>query len=219
MKSNRKLEISLFETLTEKSLDLGIDLAELTVDQFLKNDFLKEIPFFSLYYKSIKTVQGIRDALFTMKIYKFVKEFERVKQNDKDDMLKKITFDQKEKIRVGYTLITVLDKINELDKTQLIVNIFAAYLKSEISISELTHLCSIVEKGFIDDLIIFSKVKKYSDIPLEIQANLASIGLMTPIIIDLKSNYGDSVIIKDDKNMLVYVANKLGIKMKKLVMK
>lgn len=221
MKKDNKLEISLFDTLTDNSLELGIDLTELTIDQFIRNDFLKEIPFFSIFYKSIKTVQGIRDALFAMKVYKFIKEFEDVKKKEKENFLEKITSDQKEKIKVGQTLIMILDKLDELDKTQFIVNTFAAYLKSEISKSELTQLCSIVEKAFIDDLLLFSKMEKYDDLPNEIQTNLSSLGLMTPIIMDLKSMYGDAVIIDEgnNKNMLVYVNNKMGMKMRKYILK
>ncbi|MBC9796807.1 hypothetical protein [Sinomicrobium weinanense] len=220
MSKNSNLEISLFETITDKSLNLGVDIAELTIDQFIENDLLKEIPFFSIFYKSIKTVQGIRDALFAMKVYKFIKEFEQIKPKDKEEFLEKITSDRKEKTKIGQTLIMILDKIDELDKTHFIANIFAAYLKTEISKSELTQFCSIIEKAFIDDLLLFSKMEKNDDLPKEIQANLSSLGLMTPIIMDIKSMYGDSVIIDDNnKNMLVYVISKMGMKMRKHILK
>jgi len=219
MKKSENLENSLFETLTDKSFELSGEVVELTVDQFIENDLLKEIPFFSIFYKSIKTVQGVRDALFAMKVYKFIKEFEKIKQSDKSKFLEKITSDRKERIKVGQTLIMILDKIDEIDKTQLIANLFAGYIKSDITKSEFTQLCSIVEKVFLDDLLLFSKMKKYDELSNEIQANLSSAGLMTPIIMDVRSMYGESVIIDDEnnKNMIVYVTSKLGKKMRKYI--
>jgi hypothetical protein len=219
MKKYENLENSLFETLTDKSLELSGEIVELTVDQFIENDLLKEIPFFSIFYKSIKTVSGVRDALFAMKVYKFLKEFEKIKQKEKSKFLEKITVNKNEKIKVGQTLIMILDKIDEIDKTQIIANLFAGYIKSDLTKSEFTQLCSIVEKSFLDDLKLFAKMKKYDDLSNEINANLASSGLMTPIIMDLKSMYGSSAIIEDEnnKNMIVYVTSKLGFKMRKYI--
>lgn len=217
MKNKQNLENSLFETLTDKSFELSGDLVELTVDQFIENDLLKEIPFFSIFFKSIKTVQGIRDALFTMKVYKFIKEFEEIKHREKSKFLDKITSDRKERIKVGQTLIMILDKIDEVDKTQIIANLFTAYIKSDLTKSEFIQLCSIVEKAFLENLLLFFKMKKYDDLSDEVQANLGSLGLMTPIIMDEKSMYGKSVIIdnENNRNHIVYVKSRLGIKMQK----
>jgi hypothetical protein len=219
MKENGKLENSLFETLTENSLELSGEMVELTIDQFIDNDILKEIPFFSVFYKSFKTIQGLREALFAMKIYKFIKEFEQIKLNEKEGFIEKITADKKERIKVGQTLIMILDKIDELEKTQMIAEIFTAYLKAEITKSEFCQLCSIIEKSFIDDLLTFLKMKKYDDISIEVQSNLSSLGLMIPIIQDLKSMYGESVIIENNRNMIVYVTSKMGMKIRKYINK
>ncbi|AXG71627.1 hypothetical protein KORDIASMS9_03884 [Kordia sp. SMS9] len=214
---NENLENSLFETLTDNTLDLGCDISELTIDQFIENDMLKDIPFFSLFYKSFKAIQGVRETLFIMKVYKFIKEFEKIKQNEKIQFNNKITSNKKERIKVGQTLIMILDKIEEVDKTQIIANLFSAYIRSEITKSEFTKLASIAEKVFIDELLLFSKMKDYDEIDLEVQANLSSVGLMFPIIMDTKSIYGDSVLIDEinNKNRIVYVISKLGLKMKK----
>ena len=220
MDKNEKLENSLFETLTDRSLELSGDIVELTIDQFIENDLLKDIPFFSIFYKSITTVKGIRDALFAMKVYKFIKEFEIIKQNERSKFLDKITTNRKERIKVGQTLMMILDKIDEVDKTQIIASLFAAYIKSNITKSEFTQLCSTVEKSFLDDLYLFLNMKKYDDLPHEIHANLSSVGLMTPIIMDVKSMYGNSVVLNEDnnKNILAYVVSNLGIKMRKHIM-
>ena len=215
MEENRNLENSLYETLTDNSAELSGEIIELTIDQFVDNDFLKEIPFFSIFYKSLKTVQGLSEALFAMKIYKFIKEFERVKQKDKEKILSKIASDREEKIKIGQTLIMIIDKITDLDKTQFISNLFAAYLKSKITKSEFIQLCSIIQNAFLDYLLLFNNMKSYNDLSYEIQSNLSSYGLMIPIVNDLKTMYGSSVIIEKNNYRIVYVVSKIGMKMKK----
>ncbi|AIM60332.1 hypothetical protein IX49_07265 [Cellulophaga lytica] len=215
MGKKENLEISLIETLTDDSLEFSGEIVELTIDQFIDNGLLKDIPFFSVFYKSLKTVQGIRDALFAMKIYKFIKEFNEIKNNEKNNFIVKISSNTKERIKVGQTLIMILEKIDELEKTQMIAKVFAAYLKEEINRSEFSQICSIIEKSFIDDLYSFVKMEKYDDISIEVQSSLSSLGLMIPIIQDLKSMYGESVIIENNRNMIVYVTSKIGIKIRK----
>ncbi|MCU4156586.1 hypothetical protein J1N10_11415 [Carboxylicivirga sp. A043] len=211
------LENSLLKTLTTNSLELSGDISELTIDQFLENGLLKEIPFFSVFYKGIKTITGIRDALFGMKVYKFICEFDQIKQSDKDLILTKLESNNKERTQVAQTIIMILDKLNELDKTQTIANLVAAYGNSEISKSELNQMCTIVEKAFIDNLKEFAEMKSYDDLSQDTQVNLSSLGLMIPIIQDLKSLYGESVIIEENRNTIVYVNSKLGMKMRKYI--
>nr|WP_319570391.1 hypothetical protein [uncultured Draconibacterium sp.] len=218
MKKDINIENSLIETLSGNSLEMIGEITELTIDQFIDNDFLKEIPFFSVFYKSFKTVQGIRESLFAMKVYKFLKEFEQIKKTDKDLFIDKISEDKKERIKVGQTLIMILDKIDELDKTQIIANIFVGYLKSELTKSELTQFCSIIEKAFIDDIISFSKMTGYNDLPKDVQVNLSALGLMAPIIQEANSIYGVSSILEiDNKYTIHYVNSKIGMKIRKYI--
>ena len=215
MEENKNLESSLFESLRDNATELAGEIGELTIDQFIDNDVLKEIPFFSLFYKSVKTIQGVRNALFAMKVYKFMREFGQIKQKDKDKFLGRVMASKKEKTKVGQVLIMILDKIDDLDKTQIIANIFAAYIKEDISISEFIHLSSIVQNAFLDYLLIFGKAQNYKDLDFEIQANLASIGIMIPVVMDIESIYGNSVNPQRNDNMIVYVASKVGQKIKK----
>ncbi len=215
MEDNKNIENSLIETLTDSSIELTGEISELTIDQFIENDLLKEIPFFSLFYKSFKTVKGLREALFAMKVYKFIKEFGQIKQKQKEKLVKRISLDKKEKIKIGQTLIMVLDKIDELDKTPIIANLFAAYIKEEITKSEFVQLCLITQNTFLDYLLLFDKMKKLDDISADVQNSLSTVGLMMPIVNDLKSMYGSSVIIENNDYLIVYVVSKLGMKMKK----
>lgn len=214
MEKKESLENSLFKDLTGNSIELTSELGELTIDQFIDNDLLKEIPFFSIFYKSIKTAKGIREAMFVMKVYKFMKEFNSIKEKEKDLFLQKISSDSKERTKIGQTLILILEKIDNLDKTSILANLFAAYMEQKISKSEFMHLCSIVQASFIDHLETFFKTQKINDIPQEIQSSLSSFGLMSPLIIDTQTMYGEEVLLEKNDYHLVYTLTNIGKKMR-----
>jgi hypothetical protein len=215
METNKSLENALFDTLTNNSIELTTEIGEITIDQFIDNDFLRDIPFFSLFYKSFKTISGLKEALFAMKVYKFLKEFEAIKLANKQKFTQKLSSDKKERTKIGQALIIILDKLDELSKTQMIAKLFGAYLKSELTQSEFIHLCSIVQLSYLDYLLEFCKAKKLLDISYEIQSYLSNYGLMLPIVMDTKSEYGSSVEIEENKYYITYVVTKIGSKMMK----
>lgn len=215
METNKNLENALLDALTDNSIELTTEIGELTIDQFIDNEFLRDIPFFSLFYKSFKTINGLKEALFAMKVYKFLKEFEAIKLDDKQNFAQKISSDKKERTKIGQTLIIILDKLDELSKTQMIAKLFGAYIKSELTQSEFIHLCSIVQVSYLDYLLEFCKAKKLSDINHEIQPYLSNYGLMLPIVMNIKSEYGSSVEIDENKYYITYVTTKIGSKMMK----
>ena len=215
METNKSLENALLDTLTDNSIELTTEIGELTIDQFIDNELLRDIPFFSLFYKSFKTISGLKEAIFAMKVYKFLKEFEAIKLDDKQNFTQKISSDKKERTKIGQTLIIILDKLDELSKTQMIAKLFGAYIKSELTQSEFIHLCSIVQISYLDYLLEFCKAKKLSDINQEIQPYLSNYGLMLPIVMDIKSEYGSSVEIEENKYYITYVVTKIGSKMMK----
>ena len=210
-----KLETSLFDTLVDNSVELGGEVGELTVDQFIDNEFLKEIPFFSIFYKTVKAVHGLREGLFAMKVYKFIKDLDGIKRENRNRFVVNILANHKEKIKVGTTLMMILDKLDELNKTQLLANIFVAYVRSEITVTEFCHMCSIVQWAFIDHLLQFGKMEKYSDLDVDTTSSLASVGLMMPFVNDIKSMYGSSVLIEENDYMINYVVSKIGGKFRK----
>lgn len=57
-------------------------------------------------------------------------------------------------------------------------------------------------------------MKNYEDLTNDIQADLNSLGSMSPLIIDTKSMFGDNVIIDKNDYHIVYIVTKIGSRLK-----
>jgi hypothetical protein len=76
---NDKLETSLVNSISSENLhDILVDTVGLTLDQFLVDGLLKDIPFFGLFYKIFKTTTNIRDAIFAKKLIKFLTQLKDI---------------------------------------------------------------------------------------------------------------------------------------------
>lgn len=221
MNNDKNIESSLIETLANQSIELSSDIAELSIDSFIDDEIIKEIPIFSFLYKGSKLIYGIRDALFAIKIYRFLKEFNSIQDIEKNKLILKVNKSKKEKIKIGQTLLMILDKIDDLNKTEIIANLFLAYIKTKINHSEFVHLSSIVQNCYLIYLKEFCLNTDFSKLDNEIQNILSSYGLMTPFIMDYKSIYGDSYIISDENNKQIinYSPSKIGYIMRKYAYK
>lgn len=215
MQTNENIESSLVSALGNDNLELTSEIGELTLDHFLDDEFLKEIPTFSILYKGLKTVNGIREAIFAMKIYKFLKDFKAVKETDTNSLIHKINQSTKEKIRVGQTLIMIIEKLDDLEKTKIVANLFLAYLKGYLTLQEFTHLCSISQNLYIEHLKELCFIKDMRKLKRDVESYLASAGLLTPFIMDYKSLYSEKVIIENNDYILLYNITPMGQKMRK----
>lgn len=57
-------------------------------------------------------------------------------------------------------------------------------------------------------------MKNYEDLTNDVQADLNSLGSMSPLIIDTKSMFGDNVIIDKNDYHIVYIVTKIGSRLK-----
>ena len=176
MKQNDNIEQSLLSTIKNDSLkDLGTDYSELALDSFLNEGILKDIPFFGTLYKGLKGVLGIRDALFANKIYKFLMQIKTIPIEERTKFIEEIETKKDEQIRVGQTLLLIIDKLDDLDKPIIIGNLFKATIKKQINYDEFLRLSSIVQRSFYVDLIKLNSSKYYGD---STRDHFVSIGLM-----------------------------------------
>ncbi len=215
MKQNENLETSLISALGSDSIELTTNLSELALDEFLDDGFLKNVPVFSILYGSFKAYKGIRDAIFAMKIYRFLKDFQKIKDENTNLLISSISRSETERLKVGQTLIMVLDRIDDLDKTQIIANLFMAYLKKHLTVQEFTHLSSITQNVFITHLQNFCTINDVRNLRPDVESYLSNSGLLLPFVSDFRSMYGDKVVIEKNDYLLLYNISPIGSKMRK----
>lgn len=136
---------------------------EIVLDSILDNELIKEIPVFGLLSKLYNTGLHIREKIFAKKIYNFLYELRNISDEKRKKIYKKIDKNDKYRSRVGDTLIMILDKLNEYEKSSIIGKLFKTYINEEITYSTFIRLTQIVESSFLDDLIDLKKYFKYSN--------------------------------------------------------
>jgi hypothetical protein len=101
-KQDQSLEIAIINEVTGDSLkDIAVDGAELSIDYFLADGVLKEIPFFGTLYKTFKATMSIRESLFAKKVFKFLVEIKDLPKEKKEMFIKKLEEQHQYRRKVG----------------------------------------------------------------------------------------------------------------------
>lgn len=212
---NNSLEFSFFQSLKNDGLELALEIGEFSLDQFLDDSLIKDIPFFSIFYKSYKTAINVREALFAMKVYKFLKDFNAIKIEQKISFIDKIDYNKRERNKIGQTLLMVIDRLDDYDKTQILANLFAAYLEGNVKNVELIYLCNIVQNAYLEHLNFFLRASNIKeDLSNDVQSSLSAIGLMIPFVANHTYIYSE-VELSEDRNSIAYHVSEIGRKFRK----
>jgi hypothetical protein len=134
-------------------LEASLENIEVFLDTFINEEVLKDIPILGTAVKLLRASDTIRDKLFAEKIYSFLHEIHKFSQSDIEKMRKKSADSPHESVKIGNTLLMVLDKVSDLDKPKLLGQLFIAYLDNVISVDDFRRLIHAVDVAFVDDLL------------------------------------------------------------------
>ncbi len=153
-KENPGIEVSLIDEVTGDNIkDITVDVLETSLDHFLEEDVIKEIPVFGTLYKAGKVVSGIRESIFAKKILKFLFEINKIPQEERIRFINKLEAEKKFRNKVGEKLIVIIEQLDDLDKPEIIGRLFKAAIKEQITYDDFLRLSSVVQKAYVPDLI------------------------------------------------------------------
>jgi hypothetical protein len=78
LRTQNNLTDSVSNEIVSTTIDLGIEYSELTLDDFLADGILKEIPIIKTIYSVGKLGLGIKERFFVKKILVFLKELHSI---------------------------------------------------------------------------------------------------------------------------------------------
>lgn len=139
-------------------LEVALDSAEVLIDQYIKNDVVKEIPVLGTALKVVKAAADIRDRMFAAKIGKFLSALDSVPDKQKDNLRAKLKSEPEEVNRVGEVILFTLDRLSDLNKPEIISKIFLAYVDGYLKGSDFRRIVETIDIAFIDDLNKFFSI-------------------------------------------------------------
>lgn len=121
-------------------------MSEVGLDSVLNDGVLKEIPFIGTIIGFVKTGLAVRDWLFLKKLYLFLCELEKVPQEVRNEMIYKLESDRSYERHVGEDLALILDRLDAVNKAQLIGRVFSVYCQGKIDSTMLQRLIFAIDK-------------------------------------------------------------------------
>lgn len=175
-KQKDSLESSVIKTVAIPNFtDVIGDLAELGLDSILEEGLAKELPFVGALVKLHSIGVGIRERLFLSKVFKFLIALRSIPQNEREHWYEKLDRDPKEQSRVGEAILLILDRLDDMEKPEIIGRLFKAYIQETIDFSTFQRLSTMVDRCHLPDL---KQAAPHGFVSQDVAANLATIGVM-----------------------------------------
>lgn len=173
-----KLTNELIKVLNEEpARDLFIEYGEKAIDGIFDNELIDEIPVLGTLTKGGKLIMSFRDRQLVSKLLVFLKQVEDIGEAERAEFFESLGSD-KEKIRTGERLFTLLDRIESEEKSKLVGQLFRKRILGKLSESYFVCMANAIEKTNILDLSILmhsaraktihGKVGNFSDEDAEI---------------------------------------------------
>lgn len=160
---------------TEELVSAGIDIAEISIDDLIELEELKNIPIVNTVYGLAKTSLAIRDRFLLKKLLVFIKDLDQGKAKTEEiEKRRKAAKNNEKWLKKEVELITIhLDRLDELEKVRITSSFYIEYINQRISFSQYREYLAIIERVFFQDfmqlldvydaLVQEKKVKEYLD--------------------------------------------------------
>ncbi|SRR6266498_1213947 len=150
---NDELGISILKgACNSEATDLAMELGEIGMNALLDDCILKEIPVLKSIIACRKTWEAIHDQLFLRKVAGFLTACPKFTDAEKDTFARDHLSDRKKTSRLGDALVLILDKLDDLEKPELLAKAFTALVRGRISLENFRRLGAAIDIGFIEDL-------------------------------------------------------------------
>lgn len=146
-----------------KATDLAVQLGEIGIDSLMDEGVLKQIPFLKTIIACKQTWEAIHDRLFLRKVAGFILACPDFTEAEREQFAKQHLDDAKSAKRLGDGIVLILDRLDDLEKPQMIARAFAALVRGKISLQDFRRIAAAIDIGFLDDLKLFGSRTQWTD--------------------------------------------------------
>lgn len=149
---DKKPENSLVESLGTNLGGVGTDLLEIGIDSVLEDGVLQDIPIINSIIGIYKTGASIREYLFMKKLIKFLNEFKKINEIDRQRFISEELGDKEKREKFGETILSLIEKADESKKLNLYAQVFKLHIMGKCTYDESIRICTMIDKIFYSDL-------------------------------------------------------------------
>lgn len=147
------LGISIVKSVcSSETRDLAVDWAEVGIDLLLDEGVLKEAPFLGTVVKLASISKTIRDRLFVRKVCAFLKASPEFDDVERLGFAREHLDDPVKARKLSDAIVFSLDRLDDLEKAEMLAKVFAALVRKHISYMEFRRLAGGIERAIVDDL-------------------------------------------------------------------
>lgn len=146
MVEDRDLDESLVASIQLPDLgDAIADLGEVALDSVLTEGPARDIPVIGTLIRLAKTVGVVRDFVFFRKVTRFLARLGEVPAAERDAFVRNLETKQ-ERQRVGETLVLLLDRLDDMDKPDMLARLFAAHVSGKYDFTMFRKLATALDR-------------------------------------------------------------------------
>lgn len=178
-----RVEASIIDEDLKNKLSHGISFFELAID------LIVPVPVFDTANKIKDGLSNYNALRLHKKLMLFLNGISDIPLADREQFMKDLTDIPSIKDKGGETLMDIIDRINNLGKIDILINLFKARVSGNISMEDFLRMSMVLEKISIVDLQALDKydLETYSNNPGIYEGSLTdalnSSGLLTPSVI------------------------------------
>lgn len=136
----------------EPAVNLGFELGEIGLDRILDEGLFRDVPVLGSVVAIVKTVGSIRDRLFVKKVATFLVSCPKFTAQQREEFAREHLNDPRKASKLGDTLVLILDKLDDLEKPEMVAKAFAALVRGKIGLQTFKRIAAAIDIGFADDL-------------------------------------------------------------------
>lgn len=162
-------------------------MTETTIDSFLKDGILKDIPVIGTFFNLYNLSQSISNVFFTKKIFKFLFELSSISSKERIDFIEQLE-NENEHIKIGEKLLIIINNLDDEDKSAILGRLFKLLIEGKIELESFTRLCFIVQRTYLDDLKLLRDNENLEKISIDIKNSLSQVGILNQTIKDNRNH-------------------------------
>jgi hypothetical protein len=132
--------------------DIAIDLAGLELDALFDEKIFEEIPIIKSVIACRKTWSAIQDRLFLQKVVSFFANSPKFTKEQQEKFIQNHLQDPKEAKRLSDAIVLILNRLDDLEKPEILAKVFAAFVKNKIQFDTFRRLATAIDAAQIEDL-------------------------------------------------------------------